>query len=132
MESHSKKFRDAEKTSEILKNWRLSLRKFKQMAQMEEQSDGGRTTIKQAQEIMNTISVWEFYSSIVRMATGRGLPTSEQLDSATYLLAHAVMTNSFQRPGAVINLTVEEFQEAKKESSKAGDVWVVRVRHHKT
>ncbi len=42
------------------------------------------------------------------------------------------MANSFQRPGAVINLTVKEFEDPKKEIYSGGDMWVVRVRRHKT
>ncbi len=49
--------------------------------------------------------------------------------TATYLLAHAVMANSFQRPGAVINLTVQEFQDPKEETYSGG---IIRVRQHKT
>ncbi len=47
----------AEKTSEIIRNWRSVLRKDKGMAHihnMEVQSDGGRTTIKQACEPSST------------------------------------------------------------------------------
>ncbi len=58
--------------------------------------------------------------------------SSPQLEAATYLLAHAVMANSFQRPGAVINLTVQEFQDPKEETYSGGIMWIVRVRQHKT
>ncbi len=35
----------------------------------------------------------------------------------TYYIAHAVITNSFRRPGAVIIITIKEFEQAKKETS---------------
>ena len=130
-------FREAEKTSEILRSWRCVLRKDKTMAHihhMEEQSDGSRTTITEATEILHSPQVWEFFDGLVSkaIAGGSGIMGSSKLENATYLLAHAVMINSVQRPGAVINLTVAEFENNKKESSSGGDVWVIRVHRHKT
>ena len=60
---------------------------------MEIQSDGGRTTIQQATEILNTPAVWTFFDGLVASVTagGAGIANSHQLESATYLLAHAVL-----------------------------------------
>ncbi len=135
MDVDSTDYRKAEQTSAILRNWRSSLRKYKNMARihsMEEQSDGGRTTIVEATEVLNSTAAWGFYERIVQSAEEKAHLSQLDLESATYLLAHAIMINSFQRPGAVINVTMDEFQNAKKETSEGGDVWVVRVHTHKT
>ncbi len=57
--------------------------------------------------------MWEDYESIVETARHGGAEAinKDKLDAATYLLVHAVMTNSFQRPGAVISLEFETGQE---------------------
>ncbi|XP_064389226.1 uncharacterized protein LOC135337261 [Halichondria panicea] len=101
---------------------------------MEIQSDGARTSIQDATEILHNTSVWEFYRSVVATAShgGAGVMDQRTLDSATYLLAHAVMVNSTQRSGAVISMTVDEFENANKETCLEGDVWVVRSHKHKT
>ena len=133
----SRKFREALQTSEVIRNWRSVLRKDKGMQHihnMEIQSDGARTSIQDATEILHNTSVWEFYRSVVATASrgGAGVMDQRTLDSATYLLAHAVMVNSTQRPGAVISMTVDEFENANKETCLEGDVWVVRSHKHKT
>ena len=74
----------------------------------------------------------EFYETIVEAATEKQPMSRADLESATYLLAHALMVNSFQRPGALINVTMDEFYNAKKGDSERGEVWVVRVHMHKT
>ncbi len=58
---------------------------------MEIQSDGARTSIQDATEILHNTSVWEFYRSVVATASrgGAGVMDQRTLDSATYLLAHA-------------------------------------------
>ncbi len=56
----------------------------------------------------------------------------DKLDAVTYLLPHAVMTNSTQRSGSVANLTIEEFNNTRLEKSKGGDMWVLRAHRHKT
>ncbi len=63
--------------------------------------------------------MWEYYESIVETACHGGAEVidKDKLDAATYLLAHALMTNSFRRPGAVIIITIKEFEQAKKETS---------------
>ena len=47
----------------------------------------------------------------------------DKLDAVTYLLPHAVMTNSTQRPGSVANLTIEEFNNTRLESQKEEICW---------
>ena len=67
----------------------------------------------EATETLNNTAVWEYYESIVETACHGGAEVidKDKLDAATYLLAHAVMTNSFQRSGAVISLEFETGQE---------------------
>lgn len=131
----STQFREAENISEVLKNWRAVLRRDKEMAtvhNMERQSDGPRISLKAATDILSNTAVWEFFEETVTNLQLGGLVDTQKLDAITYILAHAVMVNSSQRPGSVQNLTLEEFKEARQEKSTGGDVWVLRVHRHKT
>ena len=99
---------------------------------MERQSDGPRISLKAATDILSNTAVWEFFEETVTNLQLGGLVDTQKLDAITYILAHAVMVNSSQRPGSVQNLTLEEFKEARQEKSTGGDVWVLRVHRHKT
>lgn len=77
-------------------------------------------------------SAWSFYDNFVHTCdTGDGVDgvDGRDFDTASYFLANALMVNSTQQSGAVINLTTEEYGRARKGESS---MYVIRVVEHKT
>ena len=116
-------------TSDLLQSWRKVFRKEREKRNIqlvEEQSESCRT-FEDATSCVRSKEGWKFFETTVKKARV-GCATSQDFDTATYFLAHCAMADSGQRTGAVVNMTVPEWERAQQ----VGDKLVVRVVKHKT
>jgi len=122
----------AMKASESLSRWRQTLRKQRDIDNvrlLEEQSEC-QASMDDTTSCLKCEKAWDFFKMQIDMAENERPCNAKDLDIATHLLAYAVMVHSFQRPGAVTNLTLTEFHRMK--STKEGERWVLSVVNHKT
>lgn len=128
-------YRKAQQISEVIQQWRSVYRKEKvklRASRLEEQS-GLVAPVDEVTKLATLPQAWEFYRQVVSKSTKNITVAPKDLDTCTMLLANAVMTNSCQRPGAVINLTISEYQRRVDVKTREGDkVEVIRVAEHKT
>ncbi len=137
MKPDSLNYREAGHISEVIAGWRHVLNKAKNKRRinlLEEQSSSLKdVTVQQVLEVLSCKRGWDFFDEIVQKCSVGVFVKPNNMDSAVYLLAHSVALNSLQRPGAVANLIMEEYDNMEMEQTKSsGTISVLRVHEHKT
>ena len=116
--------------SETLKRWRSTLRKQKALTRairLETLSDE-KLSLDEITAMIESENIWDTFVSTL----SHDQPTAAMLREATVVIAALILYKSWQRPGAVQNCTLDEYN--KKETVQIDDnlVTVIRVMQHKT
>ena len=120
-----------EAVTESLKKWKYTLRKEKKKLankRIEALSDN-KLDLEIIQRFINDYSMWNRFDDIIERAKKVNVEISD--DEKKFCLGAVVVTTlyeSWQRPGAVSNCTLEEFQNG----SDVDGVLIVLVTEHKT
>ena len=123
-----------DKMSEVIKAWKSDLRKKKraESATLVEKQSRNPISFESATDILRCRAVWAFFAHQVEIAESMPEVKQSDLNSAAYLLAHAVGVHGCSRAGAVCNATVAEYREVSSEDVDGVVSWVFRVANHKT
>ena len=110
--------------------WKKVLRAEKQQLQatrIEKLADQD-IDLKAITDVVDNPRVWSRFDSVIEaLQKGEGLSDVE-LKVAMGTVAITLVLESYQRPGAVCNCTIEEYRNAVI----CDDIWVIRVHDHKT
>ena len=123
---------------EVLKGWKNTLRKEKRKLQhrrLEELSCQDHS-LDEVNALIDNQGMWrEFELTCSRARRGETMSTA-LLNQSTVMLAASILFKNWQRPGALENVTIQEFRMAKlvpkKEKDVYGPTYIVSVRDHKT
>ena len=123
-----------DKMSEVLKAWKSDLRKKKraESATLVEKQSKNPISFESATDILRCRAVWAYFAHQVEVADSMPEVKQCDLNTATYLLAHAVGAHGCSRAGAVCNATLDEYQQLSSEKVDGVVSWVFRVAKHKT
>ena len=117
-------------SEEDIEQWKKTLRGEKKMLQarrMEEASEMDMS-LQAITEVVDNPEMWARFSDTVTRIKNGDVVSENDLKLAMGSVMLAVKLKSFQRPGAVINCTVNEYRNA----IKSGDTTIIKVYNHKT
>ena len=121
------KIRESE---EDIEQWKKTLRGEKQVLQakrMEEASEMDMS-LEDITAVVDSPEMWaRFSDTVARIKDGEEVPENDLKLAMTSVML-AIKLKSFQRPGAVMNCTVNEYRNA----TKSGDTTIIKVYNHKT
>ena len=120
--------------SESLKAWKATLRKRKtrKRAQRLEDLSATQLSIMELTQVLDCRAMGDdFHDILRRVETGRKVSNGE-LQRSTAAIAALLMFKSWQRPGAVANMTMREFLHHHLVKEGEDEVVVKRVKEHKT
>ena len=120
--------------SESLKAWKAKLRKRKtrKRAQRLEDLSATQLSIMELTQVLDCRAMGDdFHDILRRVETGRKVSNGE-LQRSTAAIAALLMFKSWQRPGAVANMTMSEFLHHHLVKEGEDEVVVIRVKEHKT
>ena len=87
-------------------------------------------SLKEVTALLENKPIWEHFNSTC-MAAERGETVSaKSLDQAAVVVAASLLYKNWQRPGAVKNATVKEFEESRV--MRGGCLYAMHVENHKT
>ncbi len=113
-------------------DWKKTLRRQKQALNVRrlEKTSEMDLNMGEITEVVDNPTMWAKFSDIVtRAKNGRDVPEND-LKLAMGIMAAAVKLKSYQRPSAIINCTVEEYERAKCPDDMG--TTVIKVYNHKT
>ena len=132
--SHSL-YSKASLTEQVLAGWKTTLRKLKRKLRKSrlEKLSSEPMSLGETTALINSKSIWvHFNQTCVEAERGEGV-SGTRLDQATIALAASILYKNWQRPGAVVNATLEEFEESKvvmRPGQKT--LYIMNVENHKT
>ena len=126
----------AMRIADKLKVWRASLRKKRsklQAARLEKQSaKKHHVTLEEVDKMFSSKQMWEDFAGVVD-SLQKGLPVKNQeLNLCTTIIAALLIFRSWQRSGAAINATLDEYKERSKVRVGGEATVVIKVAEHKT
>lgn len=115
--------------SALLKNQQAKLRKPEDIARQALDTDAIESLDPTTFGLVLThdANTFRFRSIMAKFDSGLSINVSDFSFATNLAAAHMLIPNA-QRPGAAINMTVHEYETAKRE----GDMYVIDVRKHKT
>ena len=118
----------------IMQGWKASLRKKRAVKLVERMEEFASTpsSLDEITEFIECQEMWKEYRAIVkRIQEGKEVPPSD-VNFCSVAVGALLLYSSWQRPGAVENCTIEEFQASKTEEVDGSVKVVISVKHHKT
>ena len=115
--------------SEAIQRLKRTYRKRKSVRNFQRVEEQSRSmlSVEEVQDLATSPAVNQFRKEIIDEILSGGTPNKDRRNGYTTILADELMVASTQRPGAVANKTVKQFDRREKE----GEITVVKVHHHK-
>ena len=114
-----------------ISRWKCSLRKEKKLLNHKRLESISETDLNydQVKRFIENVAMWQRFDRIVQnLSNNESDVDSKDLKFCTSALALSALFSSWQRPGAVQNLTLKQFENAVL----IGDTRIVSVTEHKT
>ena len=124
------------KIADRLTVWRANLRKKRsklRTARLEKQSaKKHHVTLEEVNKMLSCKQICEDFAGVVD-SLRKGLPVKNQeLNLCTTIIAALLIFRSWQRPGAVMNATLDEYKDRSEVRVRGEAMVVMKVAEHKT
>ena len=126
-------YHQANRAIDRIAQWKATLRGEKRYRHQQWQvEEGGQSTsIEEATALLTCKKLWVNVNDFITLSKS-GAADRVQLKVLTAALVGLLMQRSWQRPGAVTNARLAEFEACKEIDSGGEPVWVMKVFRHKT
>ena len=126
-------YHQANRAIDCLAQWKATLHGGKRYRHQQRQVEEGdqSTSIEEATALLTCKKLWVDVSDFITLSKS-GAADRVQLKVLTAALVGLLMQRSWQRPGAVTNARLAEFEACRKIDSGGEPVWVMKVFRHKT
>ena len=123
-------FQRAQQESESIAGCKATIRKEKgrRRVQKLEELSSSKFTLDDVERALRTPAIWDDFSQTTRNVECRHEVTSSELNRATIVLAALLTFLSWQRPGAVANATLREFEHIQQHRVESGEMMSVLCR----
>ena len=118
----------------LIQGWKTTLRRDKRklMKKRLEDLSCQDLSLDEVNSVVEDRELWQkFDRTCSRVERGECISTT-LLNDVTILLATCILFKNWQRPGAVANVTLDEFEQAKLLTKGSPPVYLLSVREHKT
>ena len=115
--------------------WKASLRKGKRKVRAKriEEASNDSLSLDEVNQLVECSQMWEEFDNISRQCRRGGDGISDyELDLCSIVVATNILYKSWQRPGAICNVTLDEFKAAKMVVKDGKVVFIISVAEHKT
>jgi hypothetical protein len=116
----------------MLSEWKKTLRREKRRLRKVrlEKLSAEQLSLDETTALLDHKPLWkDFNNTWVRCDRGESVPV-RSLDQAAVVLAGSLLYKNWQRPGAIVNATLEEFENATCMTDKS--LYIMHVEEHKT
>ena len=118
----------------VLNGWKSTLRKEKRKLQKVrlQKLSSECLSLEEVSTLLECQLLWMHFNQTCIDSERQAAISGSRLDQATIALAASLLFKNWQRPGAVTNATVNEFEAAKVIVKGGEPLYVMSVEHHKT
>ena len=118
----------------VLTGWKTTLRKTKRKLRKSrlQKLSSESLSLDEVSALLDSQAIWtQFNQTCIDAERGETIAAC-RLDQATIALAGSLLFKNWQRPGAVVNATLAEFEEAKVVREGREVLYIMSVENHKT
>ena len=122
-------------TIELISVWKTTLRRQKSILREKRLSELSSETLSRAEitSLLDCNPLWVHFDETCKAAEcNTPALTTAKLDQASVVLAGSLLYKNWQRPGAIVNATLTEFENANVVRTGDETVFVMKVVDHKT
>lgn len=116
---------------DILSRWKYTLRREKKKKNHERVqmlADSSKLDVDKLRKFVNNTRMWTKFNSIISQCKNKTIPSEDSLKFSVSAVTLVSLFGSWQRPGAVKNLTVSQY----KSGTMLDGTYVVNITNHKT
>ena len=128
------KYHKAQRVEDALRRWKGGLRPLKKQENIErlEALSEESLSLQQVNEVVDDHRMWKDFWKTVRKVEDGGHISKEEKNLCVTVVLVMLLFKNWQRPGAVVNLKVKEYRQAKPVVEGGKEVLVIPVHDHKT
>ena len=134
-DAYNPMYAQATGTIELISVWKTTLRRQKSILREKRLSELSSETLSRAEitSLLDCNPLWVHFDETCKAAEcNTPALTTAKLDQASVVLAGSLLYKNWQRPGAIVNATLTEFENANVVRTGDETVFVMKVVDHKT
>ena len=114
-----------------MEGWPDAVKKAKKIERLEALSEES-LSLQQVNDVVEDGRIWKDFWKTIRKVEGGGHINKEEKNLCVTVVLVMLLFKNWQRPGAVVNLKLKEYRQAKPVMEGGSEVLVIPVHDHKT